>query len=148
MRGTDIARAYARPLHSEPEGGQSAENVAECPPISNEPMDIFQEDVSRSYHAKDAGDDRPEPSLVRDALPFAGDADGGTGKPRSEAIHRATPRAAVEGSKISPDRRIIQLARMHARDQNRAGIRFVLHVTDDASSWHRQSDANVKSPDS
>ena len=36
----------------------------------------------------------------------------------SDAIHEATPWLAVEGSKISPDRRIIKGFVLHARDQN------------------------------
>lgn len=63
---------------------------------------------------------------------------------RSEEIHDSTPRAAVEGSQIRPDRRFIQSCFRHARSQDFAGIGFDLHSADEASSWNRQSDSEIE----
>ena len=62
-------------------------------------------------------------------------------------IHDSTPRAAVEGSEICPNRCIIHgFLRRHARSQDRTGIGFVLNAADDASISERQIDAEIESP--
>jgi len=48
---------------------------------------------------------------------------------RSDEIHHATPRAAVEGGHVVPDRRRTNPPALHLRDQTRGGIGSVLHVT-------------------
>jgi len=63
----------------------------------------------------------------------------------NEAIHDAAPRAAVEGSQIRPNRRIIQPPFFHARRQDFAAVGFVFNAADDASSRDRHSDAEVES---
>ena len=67
---------------------------------------------------------------------------------RNDAIHDSTPRLAVEGSQIRPNRRIIQGFVRHARSQDFAAVAFVLNAADDASIPDRQADAEVESPGS
>jgi hypothetical protein len=51
----------------------------------------------------------------------------------NDAIHDATPRSAVEGSNVRPDRRRSQDRIFHARRQDRGGECFAFNVADDAS---------------
>lgn len=71
-------------------------------------LDVLDEDPLRLALARDAGDVGPEVARVfRSALVPAG-AEGLAGVARRDEIHRATPRPAVEGGKVIPDRRLIQ----------------------------------------
>jgi hypothetical protein len=66
--------------------------------------DVLQENKSGLAFADDAGDMGPEVAGVAGAASLAGDAKWLTRIARQEDAHRATPRAAVEGSKVVPDR--------------------------------------------
>lgn len=146
MRRADLGRRKQIPLRIEPELGQVREDGSEAAP--NKSGDVLQEDEARSHLANDASDVGPEPPLVGGAAALAGGGEWLAGEARSDAIHDAAPRAAVEGSEIRPNRRVIQGFVRHARSQDRAGIGFVLNEADDASSWDRQPEAEVESPDS
>lgn len=65
-------------------------------------------------------------SLSGDAMRLARDA-------ANEAIHKAAPRSAAEGSHIAPDRRWSQETLFNRCDQVRAGEGFPLHHKDWAS---------------
>jgi hypothetical protein len=65
----------------------------------------------------------------------------------SDAIHDATPRLAVKGSQIRPNRRFIHGFVFHARCQDFARKGFDLDKTDCSSIWLRHSDAEVESAD-
>jgi hypothetical protein len=109
--------------------------------------DIFKEaerGADFSHHAKDIW---PEVSWVFRAALFARNTKGLARVACSDAIHRATPWLAVEGYKICPNRCRIQGVFCHPRRQNGAGIGFDLNKTDCASSWLRQSNAEVESAD-
>src|SRR5690606_19931781 len=54
------------------------------------------------------------------------------GVSRSEDMNEATPRSAVEGEHVRPDRRRMKPPRLHRRDQRRGGSGFPLHVADRA----------------
>jgi hypothetical protein len=71
-----------------------------------------------------------------------------TGIASNDSIHKATPRAAVEGSEIRPNRRFIHGFIFHARSQDVGGVCFVLNAADDARSWERHADAGIELPDS
>jgi hypothetical protein len=107
--------------------------------------DVLDEDEGRLALTDDASDVRPEMARVVCPSHLAGDAEGLARVARREEIHDSTPRAAVEGSQIRPDRRLIQVSRRHARTQDFAGIGFDLHSADEASAWNRQSDSEVES---
>lgn len=63
----------------------------------------------------------------------------------NEAIHKATPWAAVEGSDIRPHRSRSQPALLHRVNQDRAGEGFPFDQHDRASAWICQLDAEIKS---
>lgn len=63
---------------------------------------------------------------------------------RNDEIHEAAPRAAVEGRNVAPDRRRIQEAFVHARDQERGSEGFPLRVQDRASASAGETDPEVE----
>jgi hypothetical protein len=66
----------------------------------------------------------------------------------SDDIHSATPRSAVEGSQVTPDRRRSHGFFFHASRQDRGGEGFPLDVTDDASrSAENKLNPEVESAD-
>jgi len=86
--------------------------------------DILEEYEGRLDLADDPGDMGPEvariirtPALARDAERLARIA-------RSDDIHRAAPRAAVEGSNVVPDNSLIQGRVFHPRHESGCGEGF------------------------
>ena len=86
--------------------------------------DILEEDEGRFDFADDAGDMRPEvarvvrtPALARNGAWLARIA-------RSDDVHRAAPRAAVEGGNVVPERRAIQGRVFHPRHESGCGVGF------------------------
>jgi hypothetical protein len=78
---------------------------------------------------------RPEAAaLASDSGSLPGVADVLAGEPASDEIHDATPRAAVEGRNITPDRSRSQGTILHARRQYRSRIGVPLHETDRVSA--------------
>ncbi len=65
--------------------------------------DILEEHEGRFDLADDAGDVRPEVAWVLDAPALSGDGEWLARIARSDDVHRAAPRAAVEGCNIVPD---------------------------------------------
>jgi hypothetical protein len=106
--------------------------------------DVLEENESWLYLADDAGDVGPEVAGVVRAAALAGHGEGLAGVAANEAIHDATPRAAVEGSEIAPQRARIQAALFHARDKEAGDVGFSLNATDDASARMRQSDGEIE----
>jgi hypothetical protein len=107
--------------------------------------DVLKENESWLYLADDAGDVGPEVAGVVRAESLPGHAERLAGVAANEAIHDATPRSAVEGGKIAPQRARIQAALFHARDKEAGDVGFSLNATDDASSWMRQSNGEIES---
>lgn len=97
---------------------------------------------------ENAGDMRPQVSRVICPEPRPGDAERLARVAANDEIHKATPRAAVEGSQIRPNRRRVQLAFVHSRSQDFTGVGFDLDSDDRASIRERQLDASIESPDS
>ena len=79
---------------------------------------------------------------------LAGHTKGLAGVSANDASHLSTPRVAVEGVQISPDRRVIQGTVRNTRCQDFAGSDFVFQVANCASAWESQSDSEVESPGS
>lgn len=100
---------------------------------------VLEEGESTSGVANDSETIGPEVALVLGPELFPGDAVGLTREAAKDEIHCATPRCAVEGSEVSPNRRDVQGTVRHTRDQERGGSSFPLHVTDDASPWSSHS---------
>ena len=86
--------------------------------------DILEEDEGRLGLANDAGDMRPEVARVVRAPAFARDGERLARITRSNDVHRATPRAAVETGNVVPDRRLIQGRVFHPRHESGCGEGF------------------------
>ncbi len=67
-----------------------------------------------------------------EANPAAGDAEVLARESRNDEIQASTPASSVEGEKVGPDRRCIQGAFFHARDQDCGCVSFPLNVADSA----------------
>ena len=86
--------------------------------------DIFKEDEGRFDFADDASDMRPEVAWILAAEPSARDRERLARIARSDDVHRAAPRAAVEGSNIVPDNSLIQGRVFHPRHESGCGEGF------------------------
>ncbi|ODN68461.1 hypothetical protein A6302_04241 [Methylobrevis pamukkalensis] len=86
--------------------------------------DIFEEDEGRLDLADDAGDMRPEVAWVVRTPALARDGERLARIARSDDVHRATPRVAVEGGNIVPDNSLIQGRVFHPRHESGCGVGF------------------------
>ena len=86
--------------------------------------DIFEEDEGRFDFTDDAGDMRPEVARILAAEPSARDRERLARIARSDDVHRAAPRAAVEGGNIVPDSSLIQGRVFHPRHESGCGEGF------------------------
>jgi hypothetical protein len=86
--------------------------------------DILEEDEGRLDFADDAGDMRPEVARVIRPLAFARHRERLARIARSDDVHRAAPRAAVEGSNVVPDNSLIQGRVLHPRHESGCGEGF------------------------
>ena len=86
--------------------------------------DILEEDEGRFDLADDAGDMRPEVAWILAAEPSARDRERLARIARSNDVHRAAPRAAVEGGNIVPDNSLIQGRVFHPRHESGCGEGF------------------------
>jgi hypothetical protein len=105
--------------------------------------DILEEDEGRLAFTDDAGDMGPEvawivctPALARDGERLARIA-------RSDDVHRAAPRAAIEGSNVVPDRRAIQGRVFHPRHESGCGVGFPFDMAHSSISGDGDSEPEV-----
>jgi len=145
MRRADSVRAEHTPLRIEPHRGQVAKNVSES--SRQETWDVLQRDDSRSHLANHAGDGGPEPTgiVLGSALP--GVADWLAREARRDEIHNATPRLAIEGREIIPDRSAIHGRVLHPRHENGRGESVPLNETHATGPGDGELDSKLKSSD-
>lgn len=86
--------------------------------------DILEEDEGRLDLVDDPGNMGPEMARVVRAPALACDGERLARISRSDNVHRAAPRAAVEGSNVVPDRRAIQGRVFHPRHESGCGEGF------------------------
>lgn len=86
--------------------------------------DILEEDEGRFDLADDAGDVRPEMAWVVDTPALARDRERLARIARSDDVHCAAPRSAVEGCNIVPDNSLIQGRVFHPRHESGCGEGF------------------------
>jgi hypothetical protein len=86
--------------------------------------DILEEDEGWLALADDAGDVRPEVAWILGTEPLACDGERLARISRSDDVHRAAPRAAVEAGNVVPDRRAIQGRVFHPRHESGCGEGF------------------------
>jgi hypothetical protein len=133
--GADVARSKHTPLRIEPERGQVPENGGK-PSARSEAWDVLQQDDARSHLANDPHDVWPDPPLVAEPLALPGDRVRLAREARSENIHAATPRYAVEADKVRPDRSLIQVRAFHPRHEACRCIGVPLDVTNGSRPCH------------
>lgn len=90
--------------------------------------DVLEEDEGRFALADDPGDMGPEVARIVRAPALARDGERLARIARSDDVHRAAPRAAVEGSNVVPDRRAIQGRVFHPRHEDGRGVGVPLDV--------------------
>ena len=86
--------------------------------------DILEEDEGRLALADDTSDMRPEVARILGAQAFARDGERLARISRSDDVHRAAPRAAIEGSNIVPDNSLIHGRVFHPRHESGCGEGF------------------------
>lgn len=106
--------------------------------------DILKEDEGRLDLTDDAGDMRPEVPWVLRAPALARDRERLARIARSDDVHRATPRAAVEGGNIVPDRRAIQGRVLHPRHESGCGVGFPFDMAHSTISGDGDSEPEVE----
>jgi hypothetical protein len=115
------------------------------------PRHVLADDKIRPALLGDAADLGSEEPLSARACALPGDAVVLARVSRSEDIHDATPRSAVEGGKVAPDRRRMKPPRFHRSAQACGGSGFPLHVADAAASlspmMEGEHDAELESAD-
>jgi len=111
----------------------------------NKSRDVFEEAKRRFNLANDSRDVGPDPAVIVLSGLLAGDAPRLAGETGNDAIHAATPRPAVEGREIVPDRRIVQTARLHKRRQLRGSSGFPFDVNDNTAGDSKMRQARTQS---
>jgi hypothetical protein len=106
--------------------------------------DILKKDEGRLALADDAGDMGPEVARVVRAPALARDGERLARIARSDDVHRAAPRAAVEGANVVPDNRLIQGRVFHPRHEDGRGEGFPLDVTHSTISGDGDGEPEVE----
>jgi hypothetical protein len=107
--------------------------------------DIFEEHEGRLDLANDAGDMRPEMAWILGTEPSARDRERLARIARSDDIHRASPRAAVEGSNVVPDNSLIQGRVFHPRHERGCGEGFPFDMAHSTISGDGDGEPEVES---
>ena len=126
VRRTDFRRCKEARRKAVAHADQSAGDFGET---EAEMMgDILEEDEGRLAFTDDPGDVRPEVAWILGAKPFACDRERLARIARSDDVHRAAPRAAVEAGNVVPDRRWIQGRVFHPRHESGRSEGFPLDM--------------------
>ena len=105
--------------------------------------DILEEDEGRFDLADDAGDMRPEVARVVGTPALARDGERLARIARSDDVHRAAPRAAVEGSNVVPDNSLIQGRVFHPRHESGCGEGFPFDMAHSSISGQGDGEPEV-----
>ncbi len=125
--------------HADQSAGDFGESEAEMM------GDILKEHEGRLDLADDAGDMRPEVARIVRALALARDGERLARIARSEDIHRAAPRATVEGSNVVPDNSLIQGRIFHPRHESGCGEGFPFDMAHSTISGDGDGEPEVES---
>jgi hypothetical protein len=106
--------------------------------------DVLEEAPFRLDFADDARDVRPEVARVFAPELLAGDAERLTRVAARDEIHDATPRLAVKGAKVRPNRCWVQPAVFNARRQDGRDSSFPFQEHDGARAWLSHSECEVE----
>lgn len=105
--------------------------------------DILEEDEGRLDLADDPGDMRPEVARVVRAPTLARNGKRLARIARSDDVHRAAPRAAVETGNVVPDRRAIQGRVFHPRHESGCGEGFPFDMAHSSISAQGDGESEV-----
>jgi len=106
--------------------------------------DILEEDEGRLDLADDAGDMRPEVARVVGTPALACDRERLARIARSDDVHRAAPRAAVEGGNVVPDNSPIQGRVFHPRHESGRGVGFPFDMAHSTISGDGEDEPEVE----
>jgi hypothetical protein len=148
VRGARFLRAEYVPFTIEPEADQGTEHeVEECSPVSgNDAWNVLEKDKARLNFSDDSPDVAPDEPFISHAESLAGEADGLAGESRSDEIHRATPRSAIEGANVIPDWSKVKGIVFHAGSEDRCREGGVFDIAD-GSDIGGKSQSQVESAD-
>jgi hypothetical protein len=106
--------------------------------------DILEEDEGRFDLGDDACDMWPEVTRVVRAPALSRDRERLARIARSDDVHRASPRAAVEGSNIVPDNSLIQGRVFHPRHESGCGVGFPFDMAHSTISGDGDGEPEIK----
>ena len=106
--------------------------------------DILEEDEGRRDLGDDAGDMRPEVARVICTPALARHGERLVRIARSDDVHRAAPRAAVEGGNIVPERCAIQGRVFHPRHESGCGEGFPFDMAHSTISGDGNAEPEVE----
>lgn len=106
--------------------------------------DILEEHEGRLDLADDTGDMRPEVAWVVGTPALARDGERLARIARSDDVHRAAPRAPVEGGNIVPDNSLIQGRVFHPRHESGCGVGFPFDMAHSTISGAGDCEPEVK----
>ena len=111
------------------------------------PFDVFEEAPLGIKVSDDSPDVRPEVAGIVLALAPAGEAEGLAGISGSEDMNLSTPRRAVEGGNVIPDRSLIQGLVFHPCHESGRREGFPLDVTNSSIVWFCDVEAEFEAAD-
>lgn len=111
------------------------------------PFNVLEEDAASAGLDDDAPDMRPEVAWIGFTASAAGRAEGLAGIARQHDIHSSAPRAAVEGCKVIPYRRVAKGLVGHPRHENRRSEGVPLDVTHSPEAGFCKPHAEVQASD-
>jgi hypothetical protein len=106
--------------------------------------DILEEDERWLHFADDAGDMGPEVARVVRTPALARDRERLARITRSDDIHRAAPRAAVEGGNVVPDNSLIQGRVFHPRHESGCGVGFPFDMANSTISGEGDGEPEIE----
>lgn len=106
--------------------------------------DILEEDERRLDLAGDARHMRPEVARIVGTAALARDGERLARIARSDDVHRAAPRVAVEGSNIVPDNSLIQGRVFHPRHESGCGVGFPFDMAHSTIAGHGDGEPEVE----
>ena len=124
--------------HADQSAGDFGESEAEMM------GDILKEDEGRLDLTDDPGDMRPEVAWILGATPFACDRERLARIARTDQIHRAAPRSAVEAGNVVPYRRAIQGRVFHPRHESGCSEGFPLDIAHSSISGECDGESEVE----
>ena len=145
MWSADSLCAHKAPLRIEPEVGKVTEDSIESQP--KVACDVLQEHDTGSHFANDSSNPRPKVPGIIFAEPLPSITERLARVSRSDEIHDAAPRSAVEGSQVVPDRSAIQGRLVHPRHKGGRCSSVPFNMTHGPKvAAEGQADAEVEAP--